>query len=1195
MTTHSPLILPLSHSNTPDPNFLQASAARPDQSVWVRASAGSGKTRVLVNRLLRLLLPSPDGSRAGSPPSKILCLTFTKAGAAEMSIRIQKELTEWVVLNDAQLQQRLKTLLETDDVPDILLRKARSLFAEILDAPDGLKILTIHGFCQSVLGRFPIEAGISPQFVLIDEYQAKKLLKESLDTLLTTLGQCQTSAFYPVLKKLLQIQSLDQLTNSIETVLSEPLQLHRWIERTDGQLDQGRIIIKDAFGLQNDITEDALTAAFCDDSTFPAADIRQAAIAMQREKNKTPQKLADSILDWLSKYPEERISHIQKYCMAYLKQDGDVNSHIAKYLEKTDIYGPLLLTEIDRILKYRENVLQIQQADYTASLFILAHAVQQHYNVQKNTRGQLDYNDLILKTLALLQQGNNAVSWVHYKLDEGLHHILVDEAQDTNPEQWEIIRYLTNEFFSGDGAVTDLIHSGRSVFVVGDEKQSIYSFQRADLISFERMRHYFRDRIESAQQIFCEIPLPVSFRTSPPVLSLTDSIFDSPAERQALGLNHQDILQHYSHRKDDPGHLELWPLLIDDPKEKQTKNNTNPDKTMWTLPLSGTENINVVARCAQQIAQQIYRWIESGRILPSSGRPVQAGDILILVQKRKSIVGHLIKALKSYNIPVSGLDRMILQDQMAVQDLLAMIQFVLMPEDDFNLACVLKSPLIGLNEDQIMDLCIGRGRQSLYHYLSTRQDFHEIYAYLSRQKDQSAPNDSFSYLQQLLTTSCPAGDSGLKAMTARFGHDIHDPIEELLQQAIQAYAAGEDFGLQAFYQKQISLRREIKREMDSEQNHVRIMTVHASKGLEAPIVILPDTVTYPDSKTLSRLYWPNTQHNQSGVPLWSPAQQYNTRLFNQIKQNSAYLHHQEYRRLLYVALTRARDELYITGFAGKKVPEDCWYHLIEKGFKKLPDHYTDPDTSTIIYHTDGNAPDSFAGKAAPLIADDHLIDAGNKAEQDFAWAYTTPQLQEKPSRPIQPSRPSAKLDRMQSPLDHYHTASESNDALYNDQFRFLRGLITHRLFEILPDIKNDRRYEAAEYYVQKHGQDLEPTVQQEIIKEVIAILDNPAFAPVFGPDSLAEVPITGVIPDPETGDVRVVNGQIDRLVILPDRILIVDFKTNRPSPRDVQDIPEIYREQLRTYALILQKIYPKRLISCALLWTDQPLLMPVEI
>lgn len=1145
--------LPEGLQNQATATVSQGIAARPGQSVWVSASAGSGKTRVLVNRLLRLLLPSPDGKQMGSPASKILCLTFTKAGAAEMALRVQKRLRDWVVSSDGDLEKDLRDLHEGKDVSPAMMVAARKLFADVLETPEGLKIMTIHSFCQSVLGRFPVEAGLPPYFTMMDESEAHDLLHNLLDQVLESLGSHPEHPFYRIFDLLLSNLSLQDLKVAIAKVLNEPLQLRDWMEKSGGTVQNGRALILNSFGLSPESDASALFAQACEDAAFPAQALRDAAANF---KDNGP------ILHWLSLTPEDRVVQFDAYYDAFFTQAGKPRTTFIKFAEKDPVSGSVLLNEIARLSQLLETQAAIRQADYTSGLLLLASAVQEAYTAEKLQRGVLDYNDLILRTLALLQAGENAVAWVHYKLDEGLHHILVDEAQDTNPEQWEIIRFLCEEFFSGGDAHED---TDRSVFVVGDEKQSIYSFQRADLASFDRMRNHFQVRVTQARKIFEQVPLPVSFRTTPPVLLLTDLVFDTPADRLALGLPPDKPLRHFSSRATEAGHIELWPLISDEKKPRDDE---------WVLPLGGDDTRKAIVICASNIANAIQFWLQKGDVLPSTGKPVQAGDILILVQRRNALVGHLVKELKSRNIPVSGVDRMVLNDQLAVQDLLAVMQFALMPDDDFTLACVLKSPLIGISEDDLLALCLNRPG-SLYERVKADPQWARAAAYLDDQIKGARDEDAFAFLQRVLSRPCPASadGSGLKAIVQRLGPDMIDPIEELLQQAMQEFSLSRDFGLQRFLQRQTQSDRDIKREMDQGRDEVRIMTVHASKGLEAPIVILPDTVSYPDKGKVDRMVWPD--RTSLTVPLWAPDSSAQSPAFDQARSVLFAKAQQEYRRLLYVALTRAKDRLYVMGYKGvrpKEMPQDCWYSLIKNGFRQIAGHQEDADHK-LIYSTQGNAK-SVKARAQSAT---HPVTALPR------WIADAAPEPPDPVRPLQPSKPSSPQPQMNSPV-----------LMRADQHRFKRGLLTHTLFEILPELPIDRRENAALHYIAKHGTDLASEIRQEILREVMAILNDERFAPVFGPGSMAEVPITGMIPV-DNRETSLVSGQIDRLVVLPDHILIVDFKTNRPSPRDAHDIPPLYIEQLRLYAAVLRAIYPNRLISCALLWTDQPLLMPVQI
>ncbi len=1124
------------------PSADQRRTSTPSRHVWVRASAGSGKTKVLVDRLLRLLLPDTDTGAPGIQPEKILCLTFTKAGAAEMSLRLQKRLLEWSAADDKTLQENLKELIGADP-SETLQSEARRLFARVLDAPSKLRVLTIHSFCQSILGRFPIETGLSPDFKVVEEAEAADYLKKSLSDSLLYAAAHPGSDIGQVFTRLAIVKNLEQLQASINEVIREPIKLQDFFIGLKSLGDvQGKLAA--GFG----ITELGAFSdhGFCDDAHIPRQTIRAIADIFSSSTD-SDVKSAGIINDWLSAGIRERLDTLDLYKKAVLSKGRG-----AAAKNHPDLPG-LQALERARI----ERCALANNIRATADLLFLSFHILERYERHKQMLGVLDYGDLIFRTKRLLagqfrkesQSSDFSAAWVLYKLDEGIDHILVDESQDTNPDQWDIVRRLSREFFSGEAKPTD---RPRTLFVVGDEKQSIFSFQRADPAEFHRMREYFDEKVGPLQEGF-EESLIFSFRSTAPVLKLVDAVFEDPALLQHIGLRHDEPLRHISYRtdskKEKQGAVELWAPVIE---EKAAA--AQPG---WQLPFSNQQSTRTaIQRLAAQIAARIGAMIEK--------REARPGDFLILMRSRSPLMLQIIRELKLRNLPVSGLDRLVLSESLIVQDLLAICDFVLLPGNDFALAALLKSPFIGLSEDALMDLAINRGEtQSLWSALQASR--RNIADWLSALIAFSNTVQPYEFLDYVLTRPCPADPqgSGYRACARRLGADALDPLDEILGEALkielQDIRTLQDF---VFYQK--GRTREIKREMEEGAAHIRIMTVHASKGLEAPIVILPDTMSVPRKDKVDQFLWPDK--SLLPAPLWcAEGKDARSQTYGEALGRLGLLQIEEYSRLLYVALTRARDRLIVCGaLKGENPNTNSWYALVSAGFDRLPDVKA-ADNGDRIYRLVPDAPKTESVIQAPAAEIPGWLSRPAPSEPDMPGSFT-------------PSSEGQKPEPSYSPLDQ------------SRHLRFRRGLATHKLLEILPELPDARRELAAKAYVARPALGLPQDLQASIVDETLKVLNDPVFAPVFGPQSLAEVPVTGEMPDG-----RVINGQIDRLVITETEILIVDFKTNRPSPADVSDIPLIYKAQLAAYAAALRAIYPERLVKCALLWTDQSLLMPVKI
>jgi ATP-dependent helicase/nuclease subunit A len=1154
----------------PSPAELQSRASDPGQSVWVAASAGSGKTKVLTDRVLRLLLPGPDGQQ-GTPPERILCLTFTKAGAAEMAVRINQALAAWAIDPDAKVHENLTNLLGQPPSPS-QNEAARRLFARVIDAEGGLKIMTIHSFCQSVLGRFPLEAGLPPHFTLIDERTAQDIQRESFDAVLRSPGDLAES-----------IDRLSQETGEADTMkLLQALMGERM--KLSALLQQGSLYGLICKKLRLDPAENADGLMDKMVTRMDESSLRRACAAMAADrKSKQMAERGPLLQAMLDADPEDRPALLPEYKQIFLKKSAkkDEDPIFAKLVtnpvrDADPEAESILREEAERLLTLNERIKTVRCAGLSHDLLRIGAAVLGHYQLAKAQLAALDYDDLIACTLDLLSgksmdmEREAVAPWVMYKLDQGIDHILVDEAQDTNPEQWDIIHALCAPFFEGSGARDDI---NRTIFAVGDEKQSIFGFQRAAPEKFRQAEQLYSNKAKAAQKRFESIPMTISFRSAASILALTDAVFDAMEPWKTMGLPDGTRVQHSSFREGQAGRVELWPLIETSQKE---------DPAPWTLPLSIEENDNAEATLARKIAATIKGWIEGGEILESHGRPMAPGDILILVRFRGTLVEHLVRTLKSLKIPVSGVDRMRLGEQIAVQDLLAAASFALLPEDDLTLACLLKSPLIGLSEEQLYETAIDRRGESLWSAAKTRLS-PPITQWLSALIATAGTSHPYEFFSKILHTPCPTDPqgSGLRAMVKRLGEDSVDPLEEFLNTSLQ-YESDHTPSLQQFLHWQAEGNSEIKREMEGASNKVRIMTVHGSKGLQAPIVILPDTVHTTASITKTgpaeRMIWADGE-----AMLWSPREENDCLIYADLLADRKARLAEEYNRLLYVALTRAADRLYIAGCvkgARSKPADECWYKRVERAFDALktncPEGYfleegpLDPDKLAPSWQRICNPQISAPDRKRDQAQSREIVAACN----DWSWLDRTPPEEETPPRPFMPSRPSDPDPAMRSPLEGTE-----------DTGRFRRGIITHQLLQFLPTLPPDRWPAAAVRFVA--AQNLVADVGESIVSETLAILTHPDFAALFGPGSMAEVPVTGLIGQ------TLISGQIDRLLVTESEVIIVDYKTNRPPPADPKDTPKAYRTQLKAYRDTLTAIYPGRAVRSFLLWTDGPRMVEI--
>ncbi|MDR3440362.1 double-strand break repair helicase AddA [Telmatospirillum sp.] len=1129
-----------------DPEVPQRQAADPTTSVWVAASAGTGKTKVLTDRVLSLLL-------AGAAPERLLCLTFTKAAAAEMANRIALRLAGWATDSDEGLIADLAKLTGQAPEPDSLTR-ARRLFARVLETPGGMKIETIHAFCQSLLRRFPLEAGLAPHFQVMDDRDAGEMLADAREDLLAAARRDSHSPLADALSVVTAAIHETAFPELLAELAGERGRLRRLIEHHGGR-DGLVAALYRHFGLGPDETVTSLLEGAVADSAFDVDGCRAAVRALAAGSAADGER-AGLMAAWLAD-STQRAQHFGLWKTAFLTGKGEIRARLCTKGVENAFPGTsaVLQEEAERLFGLTDRLRSATTLAATKALLTLADALLASYQRQKASRAMLDYDDLILRSVALLEQPGQA-SWVLFKLDGGIDHVLIDEAQDTNPDQWRVIRALTGEFFAGEGRREA---GSRTVFAVGDAKQSIYSFQRADPREFEAMRERYGQMIPAAHGRWAEVALSVSFRSTPAVLQAVDQVIASREGGDGVVPFGQPV-SHVPFRAGTAGLVEIWPAI---------KPAQRDDPEPWKPPVERIKGDSPRARLAQLVARRIQAMVAGGEMLESRGRPIRAGDILVLVRRRNAFVEELVRELKTLGINVAGADRMVLTEQLAVMDLMALANVVLLPDDDLTLATVLKGPLIGLSEDELFTLAHGRSG-SLWEALRKQNEIEPYQTAWDRLSewlglaDRTPPHDFFARI---------LAEGGKCRLLARLGMEAEDPLDEFINLTL-AYERAHPPSLQGFLHWLEEGGVEIKRDLDQGgQEAVRIMTVHGAKGLQAPIVFLPDTMQVPTRPP--RLLWLN-EDSEDELLVWPPKAEDQDGLCRAARDAANNRRDQEYRRLLYVALTRAEDRLYVCGWETRRAAADhCWYRLVSGALATIANP----------------VPDAFLAtqKALPetkvvRLATPQTVDVAARAEDAGpapasplpAWASRSAPVEPSPPRPLAPSRPDEEEPAVRSPF--------GSDA----GLRFRRGRLIHRLLQSLPDLPPAKRAAAASRFLGRPGWGLGFAEQAAIAGEVNAIFDDPAFAPIFGPGSQAEVPVVGLLGE------RILSGQVDRLLVTGTEVLIIDYKTNRPPPKRAADVAPIYLRQMAAYRAALACIYPGRRIRCALLWTDGPRLMPLD-
>jgi len=1118
----------------------QSEASDPNFSAFVAANAGSGKTHVLAQRVIRLLLNGVD-------PAKILCITFTKAAAANMANRVFDELRKWTALDDAALADALRDL-GLGRIDGLRRAQARRLFAQALEAPGGLKVQTIHAFCTRLLHQFPFEANVAARFAVLDERSENDLLdRTSLSVLLDSATE-PNSALGRALATAIEVAADVTFREVVREAIDERDRLIASIDAA-GSVDAALASLCGTLRIAADDTIERVETEIVDGPHLPSSDWDAVAAACAQGSSNDQKQVerlraalaatgsaqADAYLSvFFSDEFEPRKSIITK-SLARLRPDLE-----ARVTAEQARLAPLL-----------DRRRAVQCRDRTAALVTIANETIARYRVEKNRRGLLDYDDLIDRTLAMLS--TVAPSWVHYKLDLGIEHVLVDEAQDTSPKQWEIIERLVAEFAAGAGARA----TKRTMFAVGDEKQSIYSFQGAAPRMFDAMRRHFKASFEMPELGWRDVRLEYSFRSGSNVLGAVTEVFRQKAVYASITSDADGIPAHNALPETKPGLVEIWPPLKAEDRRVIEG---------WDAPFDELAETSPRARLAQRIAATIDVWIRHGR---------RAGDVLVLVRQRGPLFEAIIKALKERKIAVAGADRLKLTEHIAVEDLMALGDALLLSDDDLALAVALKSPLFGLGDEQLFQLAWDR-KGSLRDALNARAAEDLVLATARAKLDRCAAfarqHSPFAFYAWLL-----GAEQGRAAMLARLGGEAADALDEFLELTLD-YEQRETPSLQGFLAWMRAAETEVKRDMDIARDEVRVMTVHGAKGLEAPIVVLADTMTPPAGAHPPRLLPVPLSRAAPDTPdllVWAGARNTDVLPVTLARQRTLAEAENEYRRLLYVAMTRAAERLVVCGAEGVRGrPAGCWYDLVFDALKDdlVAEPADDGDGEVLRY------------RKAKIAVDD----APPAAARTLKLIELPPWLRA-PMPPRSAGMVAVTPSLTADDESRRRAASQTDGPI---ERALARGRLVHRLLQSLPEIPAERRADAGRQFLERAGREFSASEREAFLTRVLGLIGDTRFAPLFAPGSRAEVPIVGRIARPDRPTLAV-SGQIDRLVETPGAVLIADYKTNRPAPRRLDDVPRDYVRQLALYRHVLARLYPDRTIRAALIWTDTSELMEI--
>jgi len=1122
-------------SPTPDIIKNQLKAGDPEGSAWVSANAGSGKTHILSERVLRLLL-------SGVAPENILCLTYTKAGAAEMGQRVAGRLGEWAVMKEDKLRAALAALCGKAPVADDLAR-ARTLFAHALETPGGLKILTIHAFCEAALHRFPLEAQVPVGFSVIEEAEKDDMVRMARERVLAEgLGGNENVA--AAVTKLFATLSDHQIEKAVNSALSQGRHLKHVLADPKG----AKANLRNLLGISNSQTVSDLEREGVSKTLFDQEIAERVfALTPPGDGKRFEDRLAR--LDWGN-------LNLEDLCKTFLKTDGTLPQRLAKkiILTKDPQLAELMAAEAQRLAEIFVTLKHLRIAELSGALLDVMAAINKRYQLGKQRQGRLDFDDLVTRFESLISQKQDA-EWVRYKLDAGLTHILVDESQDTNPDQWNVVTKLVEEFFAGQSA----IERPRSIFAVGDEKQSIYSFQGADPVLFGETGRLLQLKASHAGKKWKNIRFRASFRTLENILAAVDKVSARKDISEALLWPGEPEL-HESARSDKGGMVTLWPPFQDQSElEGETEWPLDPPQQNKTAP----------RQLAERIAKQISHWVTKKRPLGRRQRPVNPDDILILVQSRGSLFQEIIRALKKSGLATPGADRLPVTEHIVVRDLLTLGDVLETPEDDLSLATLLRSPLFGLSEDQLAALCINRGKGvSLWRALNARAKSEE-FARIAVDQLVSWRNSldfdrPYEFFAQILFAS-----GGLQRFHARLGAEIDDVINEFMDLALAHEQSGQP-SLRGFLASLRGRNISIKREF-STSGGVRIMTVHGAKGLEAPIVILADAAT---CRITSKPVFVQGEEKPLLAHISSSSEhtELTRRLLRDPDEDAQIA---EYWRKLYVGMTRAEDELYVSGYLTQKGKLDgTWYEAIEDALK------AECRQAKIIGEEEAGL--LFPKEIPPALK----IKSGAGKKPDAApQALPGPLAPVAQTQIISPSHAGGETidmgDVRQNP------AREIADAERARRY----GVVLHALLQHLAGVESAQRQNIA-----RKGLEVllpgEPSGQKELLKKALAIFAGPDAPLLFGANSRPELPI--FISGCKEGKPVSLIGRIDRVIIKDGQALVVDFKSNASPPLKSDEVSMAYQMQLGLYLRAAQRLFPALSARAAIYWSANETLMYLD-
>jgi ATP-dependent helicase/nuclease subunit A len=1167
-------------------NLNSLDASNPALNATVSASAGSGKTWLLITRIVRLLIEGAD-------PGNIIALTFTRKAAGEMQIRLNQRLFEMATADDSDLEALLRII--DCGITEENKKTAAGLYEKIMHSPYPVRIQTFHSFCQDILARFPLEADIPPGFDLLED---SSLLQRQAWQML--FDKASLNASRSRLNKELDIimqfcNGPDNTLNALNSFLNHRSDWWAYTSHSQNPVAYACNRLATLLDIEDlqDMKTDQLTEQFLSEAN--KVKLSQFAGLLREIKNKTSEKHAASIEQALHECETDSNTAFNLIKSAFIKKDGEILSQgrsLSPTLEKKlgiensrrfielhlEISRDIMeVNELEkRLLSYR-----INRAWYYAGSIYL-----DLFQQLKREMRLLDFTDLEWKCYMLLQHADNA-HWVQYKIDQRIDHLLIDEFQDTNPTQWHLLSPILEEIAAGQQ------HRQRSVFLVGDEKQSIYSFRRANPALQAQASNWLADRLDARAT-----PLDFSRRSSPAIINCVNLIFDQPVIKNIMN----SFVTHDTYLDSLPGKVLLFELFRQDDEDTGENEQSTHEEIYFRNPLLQARELNTLTarhREAEHIARQIQHLINKPEFITDQGkaRCLEFGDIMILMRNRTHIAIYE-NALKQHGIPYIGSKKGGLLDNIEIQDLSCLLNTLMTPFNNLALAQVLKSPIFSATDEDLILLAQhndgSTGSQHWYErLLQLAADPESKTGHALRRASHLLPR------WQQLAEQLPVHDC--LDMIFSEGNIINRFIAASREENKQKVAANcqrfLELSLETDSGRYPSITRFLQRlnklESHSDSppeeplaqnnaNQVTLLTIHGSKGLEAPVVFLADCNSNPRNTNAyaSLVSWPASQSRPVNFQLQLNRE--NTdQVTRQLQQEKLNEQAREELNLLYVAVTRAREQLYISGSESGRRNNNSWYQTIYNGLEAATQKETGIDD---------------INQWAYRYAEYNVTTPDKKHNTEIKQAVIDERLLKPFTAPpastfmIAPGLSKNSIFDNQENLPAQTADDGINDIKAEQHYARWRGVIIHRILELL--------CQTGEYPANNNTTgEIQQQIQSEILsghpagieqmddcmQEAISTYNSAELETIFNPctgRSFNEMPLMYMQKQ------QAVYGIVDRVIKTDDTIYIVDYKSHQlNNTESLQTLAQQFLSQIGYYRNGIEKLWPDHLIKAGILFT----------